>query len=54
MAHSEVKLDDYRRIVGDETIDRIKVKGEKLRGMRVVHMNSTFYAGGVVEIIHEE
>ena len=51
MAHSEVTLDDYRRIVGDETIERIREKGEKLRGMRVVHMNSTFYAGGVVEII---
>ena len=51
MAHSEVTLDDYRRIVGDETIDRIRAKGEALRGMRVVHMNSTFYAGGVVEII---
>lgn len=51
MAHSEVTLDDYRRIVGDETIDRIKAKGKALRGMRVVHMNSTYYAGGVVEII---
>lgn len=51
MAKQEVTLDDYRSIVGDETIDRIKAKGEALRGMRVVHMNSTFYAGGVVEII---
>ena len=46
-----IELDDYAEHVGDETVMRIRGKAEALRGMRVVHMNSTFYAGGVVEII---
>ena len=45
------KLDDYRSIVGEETIDRIREKAAALRGMRVAHMNSTYHAGGVVEIL---
>ena len=44
-------LDDYRSVVGDDTIDRIRSKAEALRGMRVAHMNSTYHAGGVVEIL---
>ena len=48
---SLIQLEDYQHIVGDETIERIKSKAEKLQGMRVVHMNSTYYAGGVVEIL---
>lgn len=46
-----MKLDDYRSIVGDETIERIREKATALRGMRVAHMNSTYHAGGVVEIL---
>ena len=48
---SKVQLDDYRPFVGDETIDRIANKADTLRGQRVVHMNSTYHAGGVVEIL---
>ncbi len=44
-------LDDYRSIVGDDTIERIREKAKALRGMRVAHMNSTYHAGGVVEIL---
>ncbi len=44
-------LEDYRPFVGDETIDRIRSKAGELRGMRVAHMNSTYHAGGVVEIL---
>ena len=50
-ADSLVSLDDYRPVVGDATVDRIAAKAEALRGMRVAHMNSTYYAGGVVEIL---
>ena len=46
-----IELDDYAEHIGDETVMRIRGKAEALRGMRVVHMNSTFYAGGGVEII---
>ncbi|MEL6149465.1 MAG: glycosyl transferase family 1, partial [Chloroflexota bacterium] len=49
--HPFIELDDYRPIIGDEAVDRIHHKAEKLRGRRVCHMNSTYYAGGVVEIL---
>ncbi len=50
-SQSQVDLDGYRQHVGDETVDRITAKADALRGQRVVHMNSTFHAGGVVEIL---
>ena len=44
-------LQDYAPIIGEAAVARIAAKADALRGMRVVHMNSTFHAGGVVEII---
>ena len=44
-------LDDYRPIAGDAVVEQIRAKAEPLRGMRVAHMNSTYFAGGVVEIL---
>ena len=50
-SQSQVDLDDYRQYVGDETVDRITSKADTLKGQRVAHMNSTYHAGGVVEIL---
>ena len=50
-SQSQVDLENYREFVGDETVDRITGKADALRGQRVAHMNSTFHAGGVVEIL---
>ncbi len=44
-------LDDYRKIVGNEKIDEIIREAGPLRGKYVVHVNSTFYGGGVAEIL---
>ena len=49
--HLGPSLEDYAEIVGDDVVNRIAAKADDLRGQRVVHMNSTFHAGGVVEII---
>ncbi|MEA1937014.1 MAG: glycosyltransferase [Patescibacteria group bacterium] len=46
-----ITLDDYRKIVGDEKIDEIIKEAKPLRGKYVVHINSTFYGGGVAEIL---
>ena len=43
-------LDDYRAIVGDKIISEIYRKGRSY-GKRVVHINSTYYGGGVAEIL---
>jgi len=41
----------YRGIVGDEVIAEIYRKARTLYGMRVLHINSTYYGGGVAEIL---
>jgi len=45
------QLEDYEPFVGSETIQRIKRKAEPLRDLHVVHVNSTFYGGGVAELL---
>lgn len=46
-----VTLEKYAPIVGQETIDRISAKARQLHGARVVHVNSTYYGGGVAELL---
>jgi trehalose synthase len=44
-------LDDYRGIVGDEVISGIYGKARRLYGKHFLQINSTFYGGGVAEIL---
>jgi trehalose synthase len=44
-------LGDYERIVGHAVIHQLRTLGEKFRGLRVVHVNSTSEGGGVAEIL---
>lgn len=44
-------LDAYARIVGDDTIHHLAQLSAPLRGMKVVHVNSTRLGGGVAEIL---
>ena len=44
-------LNDYRKIVGDDTIGKLYQKARKIYGKTVVHVNSTYYGGGVAEIL---
>ena len=46
-----VSLDDYETFVGPETIARITRKAEALRDIHIVNVNSTYYGGGVAEIL---
>lgn len=45
------KVEDYEKFVGKATIERIREKAKKLRGLHVVNVNSTYYGGGVAEIL---
>jgi trehalose synthase len=49
--HRLVKLDDYVPLVGEQTVERIESKAKQLRGLHVVHVNSTYYGGGVAELL---
>lgn len=44
-------LERYRFIVGDEKIEEIVEEAKPLRGRYVSHINSTYYGGGVAEIL---
>ena len=46
-----LKLDDYRPLIGDEAIHRIREKGDRVKKHHVVHVNSTHYGGGVAEML---
>jgi trehalose synthase len=44
-------LDEYRAVIGDRHVDELFRFGERLRGMKVQHINSTRLGGGVSEIL---
>jgi trehalose synthase len=46
-------LDAYGEVVGHESIAQLRQLTERLRGMRVVHVNSTRIGGGVAEILEK-
>lgn len=44
-------IDDYRPIVGDEAIDRLRELAEPFRGARILQLNATAVGGGVAELL---
>ncbi|PYI95773.1 MAG: glycosyl transferase family 1 [Verrucomicrobia bacterium] len=52
MAHYRItQIDDYEPLIGQETVERIRQKAAKLKGLRVANFNSTYYGSGVPETI---
>jgi trehalose synthase len=46
-----IHVDDYEQFVGAKTIERVKKKAEFLADMHIAHVNSTYYGGGVAEML---
>lgn len=46
-----IALEDYEPLVGAETVERIQAKAARLRDLHVVHVNSTYYGGGVAQLL---
>ncbi len=46
------QLDDYQRFVGPQVIEELRILADRLKGKRVVHVNSTAIGGGVAEILN--
>jgi len=46
-----VRIEDYEQFVGAETVERILKKARRLRDLHVVNVNSTYYGGGVAELL---
>jgi trehalose synthase len=52
ISHSRiVHLEDYEKFVGPETVERIQKKARPLEDLHVANINSTFYGGGVAELL---
>lgn len=45
------RVEDFEQLVGAETVDRILAKARTLADLHVVNVNSTYYGGGVAEIL---
>ena len=46
-----VSVEDYVPLVGAETVERVKQKAKPLQNVHVAHVNSTYYGGGVAELL---
>jgi len=46
-----IKLEDYEPYIGAESVERIAKKAEKLSHLHIVNVNSTYYGGGVAELL---
>jgi len=46
------RIEEYASIVGQSTIDDLRLLGDKLRGKVIQHINSTSVGGGVAEILN--
>lgn len=44
-------VEDYAPLIGDETVERLLDKARRLSDLHIVNINSTFYGGGVAEIL---
>jgi trehalose synthase len=46
-----ITVEDYEPLVGADTVERILQKASRLRDLHVAHVNSTYYGGGVAELL---
>ena len=50
-AYRLIQVDDYEQYIGKRAVNRIKEKARHLQGLHVSHVNSTYYGGGVAEML---
>ncbi len=46
-----ITVEDYEPYIGEEAVARIRGKAEKLGNLHIAHINSTYYGGGVAEVL---
>lgn len=47
-----LKIDDYKKVVGDDIVEGVKSTADPLVGKHIVNINSTSSGGGVAEILN--
>ena len=45
------RVEDYEPLIGGDAVERILAKAKRLAGFHVTHVNSTYYGGGVAELL---
>ncbi len=45
------RIEDYEQYIGAEAMDRIEKKASRHKDLHVVHINSTYYGGGVARLL---
>src|SRR5438876_8113460 len=45
------QIEDYHALIGPAKVQRIREKAKKFKGLRVANFNSTYYGGGVAEML---
>ena len=46
-----LRIEDYEQLIGAQAIERIMRKAKRLNDLRVINISSTFYGGGVAEML---
>jgi len=46
-----ITIENYEQYVGSDTVERIVAKAKKLGDWHIVHLNATYYGGGVAELL---
>jgi trehalose synthase len=49
----KIDLQEYAKVAGENAVDQLQQLAASLKGMRVVHVNSTRVGGGVAEILNK-
>src|SRR5437588_3601318 len=49
--HRIQQIEDYEAFIGPVKVERIRDKAKKFKGLRVANFNSTYYGGGVAEML---
>jgi trehalose synthase len=50
-ANGLISVEDYEPLVGREILERVIDKAKPLKDLHVTHINSTYYGGGVAEVL---
>jgi len=45
------RVEDFEPFIGAEAVDRLRKKAKALQGLRFTNVNSTYYGGGVAELL---
>jgi trehalose synthase len=52
MQHYRIKhIEDYKAFIGEASVERMRAKAKKLQGLHIVNVNSTYYGGGVSQLL---